>query len=58
MITEYNVNIITGKTVAKLGMGWRKRESKAQKFQDSFPKAQSTEILSTFEETRNGMYCL
>lgn len=32
-------------------MGWRKRENKAQEFQDSFPKAESTEILSTFDKT-------
>lgn len=29
-------------------MGWRKRRSKAQVFQDSFPKTESTEILTTF----------
>lgn len=29
-------------------MGWRKRGSKAQVFQDSFPKTESTEILTTF----------
>lgn len=32
MITEYNINVITGKTVTKLEMGWRKRESKSQEF--------------------------
>lgn len=30
-------------------MGWGKRESKAPEFQDSFPKIESTEKLTTFD---------
>lgn len=48
MITEHNVNV-TSKTVAKLGMEWRNRESKAQEFQDSFPKIIQRHCLPLIE---------
>lgn len=52
MITEHHVNGISSKTVAKLEMGWTKQSNKAKEFQDSFPKIDSTEILSTSDGTR------
>lgn len=38
MITEYNVNIITGKTVAKLGMGGERGKVKHKSFKILFLK--------------------
>lgn len=44
--------LITSTTTAKLGDGGEK-ESKAPEFQDSFPKIESTETLTTFVGNRS-----